>query len=190
MNPLPALMLAVFALAPPAQAPPYVTVLEGATASVPSPAAEPDKWLLAFVDVKTTGLVPGYHEMIDVGIVMTDLEGKAIDYLLLRIQPKHPERTSPGARAVNAFDPERWEKLGALAPEAAVDRIVSFHRAVARDRHVLMVAFNSQFDAAFLDQLFRGANRSWREIYHYFVLDLPSMTRRQRRAARNPPRSD
>lgn len=38
-----------------------------------------------------------------------------------------------------------------------------------------MVAFNSQFDAAFLDHLFRTANRSWREMYHYFVLDLPSM---------------
>jgi GH24 family phage-related lysozyme (muramidase) len=38
-----------------------------------------------------------------------------------------------------------------------------------------MVAFNSQFDAAFLDHLFRSRGSSWREMYHYFVLDLPSM---------------
>ena len=38
-----------------------------------------------------------------------------------------------------------------------------------------MVAFNSHFDASFLDQLFRARDRSWREIYHYFILDLPSM---------------
>jgi hypothetical protein len=40
---------------------------------------------------------------------------------------------------------------------------------------VLMVAFNSHFDAAFLDHLFRSRERSWRELYHYFILDLPSM---------------
>ena len=38
-----------------------------------------------------------------------------------------------------------------------------------------MVAFNSHFDASFLDHLFRSNDRSWRELYHYFVLDLPSM---------------
>ena len=38
-----------------------------------------------------------------------------------------------------------------------------------------MVAFNSHFDAAFLDHLFRSQARSWRELYHYFILDLPSM---------------
>ena len=31
----------------------------------------PDQWLLAYIDVETTGLLPGHHEMIDVGIVMT-----------------------------------------------------------------------------------------------------------------------
>ncbi len=38
-----------------------------------------------------------------------------------------------------------------------------------------MVAFNSWFDTAFLDHLFREEGRTWREMYHYFVLDLPSM---------------
>ena len=38
-----------------------------------------------------------------------------------------------------------------------------------------MVAFNSHFDAAFLDHLFTSNSRSWRELYHYFILDLPSM---------------
>ncbi len=38
-----------------------------------------------------------------------------------------------------------------------------------------MVALNSQFDTAFLDHLLRSRDRNWRELYHYFVLDLPSM---------------
>jgi len=139
------------------------------------PDEAPGDWLLAFVDVETTGLIPGYHEMIDVGIVMTDIDGTELGELFIRIQPDHPERTDPGARAVNAFDAERWRELGAIKPEAAIDRIVEFHTATAGNRSTLMVAFNSQFDAAFLDHLFRSRNRDRREIYHYFVLDVPSM---------------
>jgi len=139
------------------------------------PDEAPGDWLLAFIDVETTGLTPGYHEMIDIGIVMTDLDGVELDRLFVRIQPQHPDRTEEGARAVNAFDEDRWRELGALSNAAAVAEIAGFHQRVAGDRNVLMVAFNAQFDAAFLDHLFRSADRSWRELYHYFVLDLPSM---------------
>jgi DNA polymerase III alpha subunit (gram-positive type) len=139
------------------------------------PHQKADDWLLAFVDVETTGLIPGYHEMIDIGIVMTNLDGAELGDLFVRIQPEHPERTQEGASAVNAFGEQRWRELGALSPASAIDRIVSFHDGIAGNRNVLMVAFNSHFDASFLDQLFRSEERSWRELYHYFILDLPSM---------------
>jgi DNA polymerase III alpha subunit (gram-positive type) len=155
--------------------PPYVRATETPRPESPSPAAMPAAWLLAFIDVETTGLVPGWHEMIDIGIAMTDIDGRVLDTLFLRIQPSHPERLSRGAQAVNAFDAARWKTLGALSPTAAVDSILAFHRRVAGSKPTLMVAFNSQFDAAFLDHLFRTSGRSWREMYHYFVLDLPSM---------------
>lgn len=137
-------------------------------------ALQPD-WLLAHLDVETTGLIPGHHEMIDLGMVITDSEGVELDRLFIRIQPEHPDRTAPEARAVNAFDAARWRALGALTPAAAVDSLIAFHRRVAGARPTLLVAFNSQFDAAFLDHLFRAHAASWRELYHYFVLDIPSM---------------
>lgn len=156
-------------------APAFVAASDTAPVAASSPASEPEAWRLAFVDVETTGLVPGWHEMIDLGVVMTDLDGGTLDSLFVRIQPSHPERTADGARAVNAFDAERWRQLGALAPTAAVDSLRAFHRRVAGSGPVLLVAFNSQFDAAFLDHLFRAEGASWRELYHYFVLDVPSM---------------
>jgi DNA polymerase III alpha subunit (gram-positive type) len=139
------------------------------------PDENPDAWLLAFVDVETTGLIPGHHEMIDIGIVMTDLAGFELGELFVRIQPEHPERTDEGARAVNAFDADRWRELQALSQHAAIEKILTFRNEIAGDKNVLMVAFNSHFDTAFLDHLFRSQDRSWRELYHYFVLDLPSM---------------
>ncbi|MGI9199547.1 MAG: 3'-5' exonuclease [Woeseiaceae bacterium] len=139
------------------------------------PNDDPDNWLLAFVDVETTGLIPGHHEMIDIGIVMTDLKGVELGELFLRILPEHPERTADGARAVNAFSAERWRELNALSKREAIDAMLAFHNSIAGDRNVLMVAFNSHFDTAFLDHLFRSQDSSWRELYHYFVLDIPSM---------------
>jgi hypothetical protein len=106
---------------------------------------------------------------------MTDLDGIELGELFLRIQPEHPERTDDGARAVNAFDVDRWRELGAASQHEAIDQILVFHKEIADDRNVLMVAFNSHFDTAFLDHLFRSQDRSWRELYHYFVLDIPSM---------------
>lgn len=155
--------------------PPYVKLVEGTTPTVPWPSEAPGDWLLAHIDVETNGLVPGWHEMIDIGLVMTDLDGSVIDSLFVRVQPEHPERTSPGAVAVNAYDHAKWDSLGALGPVEAVDRILAFHQRVAGTKNVLMVAHNCQFDAAFLDHLFRRANHSWREMYFYYVLDIPSM---------------
>lgn len=152
-----------------------VLVLPCAAQETQWPSQEPERWLLAFVDVETTGLQPGFHEMIDIGIVMTDLDGIELDEFHIRIQPEHPERTEDGARAVNAFDEDRWRELGAASPTDAVRKISEFHRRTANTRSVLMVAFNSHFDAAFLDHLFRAADADWRDLYHYFILDLPSM---------------
>lgn len=160
---------------PASATPAFVTAAATAPVAASSPASEPAAWRLAFVDVETTGLIPDWHEMIDLGVVMTDLDGRTLDSLFVRLQPSHPERTAEGARAVNAFDAERWRQLGALAPAAAVDSLRAFHRRVAGNGPVLLVAFNSQFDAAFLDHLFRAEGASWRELYHYFVLDIPSM---------------
>jgi len=139
------------------------------------PSEAPNDWLLAHIDVETTGLLPGYNEMIDIGIVMTNLDGVILDSLFLRIKPQYPERLAQGAFEVNAFDPERWNELGALSIASAVDSIISFHKKIAGDKQVLMVAYNSHFDAAFLDHLFRSVHKTWREIYYYFILDIPSM---------------
>ena len=78
--------------------------------------------------------------MIDVGIVMTTLEGDILDSLFLRIQPANPERLSPGAKAVNAFDADHWQKMGALHQSVAVDSIIAFHKRTAGGKYVLMVA--------------------------------------------------
>ena len=55
-----------------------------------SAAAGADR-LLVHVDVETTGLEAGYHELIDAGVVITTTDGVIVDQLFLRIMPDHPE---------------------------------------------------------------------------------------------------
>ena len=137
------------------------------------PSEGPQNWLLAFVDVETTGLQPGYHEMIDIGVVMSDLDGNELGRFFKRIMPDHPERLSDGAAAVNGFSLARWQTLNPLSSRAVVDSLIHFHKSIARGKNVLMVAFNSHFDASFLDRLFRNAGKSWRDLYFYVILDIP-----------------
>lgn len=139
------------------------------------PPEAPAEWLLSFIDVETTGLVPGHHEMIDVGVVLATLDGDEVARTFIRIMPDHPERTSPEVPAINGFDVNKWRAHRALAKQTAVDSLVSFYGVHTAGRRVLMVAYNSKFDAAFLDHLFRGTGHTLDEIHYYYVLDLPSM---------------
>ena len=143
--------------------------------TLPPPAAAPERWLLAHVDVETTGLAPGWHEMIDIGVVITELDGTELDRLFLRIMPAHPDRLDPGAAAVNGFSVARWQALGSISEAEAVTALRAFHARVAGDRAVLFTAYNSWFDIAFVDHLFRAQDATWRELWHYHVLDVPSM---------------
>ncbi len=59
--------------------PPFVSAVDQATVVRTAPTENPADWLLAIVEVETTGLVPGFHEMIDLGLVMTDLDGRVVD---------------------------------------------------------------------------------------------------------------
>ncbi|HEX8642706.1 MAG TPA: 3'-5' exonuclease [Allosphingosinicella sp.] len=150
-----------------------------APAAAQGPAASPDlapaRYVLAHVDVETTGLDPAFHEMISIGMIYTDLEGVEIGRIDLRIMPPHPERIEAGARAVNGFDPALWRRQGAIDEGEAVRRIRAFHDAMRGDRTVIFTAYNVWFDQAFLTAMLRRQGSEWRDLYHYQVLDIPSM---------------
>lgn len=139
------------------------------------PDRQPEKWGLAIIDVETTGLIPGYNEMIDIGLIYIDLDGNILGEFFTRIQPDHPERASEGAKAVNAFSPERWEELGAISEPDAVAALKAFHQTHKGKRRIMLTAFNSWFDAAFLQAFLAEEGENWRDMYHYHVLDIPSM---------------
>ncbi len=135
---------------------------------------EEDDWLIAFTDVETTGLNPGYHEIIDVGIVLTEPEDGEVASFHRRVMPEHPERTQPEAARCNGFSVERWQKYETLSPDETVEAIMDFYEEKAADKNVMMSAYRSSFDAAFLDHMFRNAGKHT-DMVHDYVMDLPSL---------------
>jgi len=157
------------------QAPRFVDIADAPRDQRGTPATRPEEWRLMFVDMETTGLVSGWHEMIDIGLVLTDLSGVPIDSLYLKVQPEHPERLSAHARELNGFDVQRWRNEGALRPSAVADSIILFRERAAAGKSVNLVSINVAFNTAFLDGLFRDSDRSWRELFYWQPLDVPSM---------------
>jgi DNA polymerase III alpha subunit (gram-positive type) len=145
------------------------------------PQAEPllaleKSWVMAHLDVETTGLVAGHHEVVDLGIVYTTVNGEVLDRWYRRIQPQHPERTSPEAAKINGFEPAVWKKLGAIDPAQAVRSLLDFERNRFVGRRVVRVAYNSKFDAAFMDHLLRVHGAAFDQPHQsYYWLDVPSM---------------
>lgn len=139
------------------------------------PDTRPDVFILAHIDVETTGVDPAHHEIVSIGMIYTDLDGREIDRLDLTIMPPHPERIDPGAAAVNGFDVALWRERRAMNEGEAARRVAAFHHGARGERTVLFTAYNSWFDQAFLSAMLKRQGIEWRELYHYHVLDIPSM---------------
>lgn len=139
------------------------------------PDTKPGDFVLAHIDVETTGLDPARHEIVSIGMIYTDLDGREIDRLDLTVMPPHPERIDAGAAAVNGFNVALWRARKAVTEAEAARRLAEFHRAARGGRTVLFTAYNSWFDQAFLSAMLKRQGVQWRDLFHYHVLDIPSM---------------
>jgi DNA polymerase III epsilon subunit-like protein len=155
----------------------------------PRRAVAPNPTIIAIVDVETTGLDPAHHEMVDLGAVYLLHDGRELGRFFVRIHPPHPDRLDPGAAAVNGYSPARWRSLDAVDEAEAVQQWRRFHERMMRAAQapvvphdpasppvtVTFAALNAWFDQSFTDALLRRHGSSWRELFHYQILDLPSM---------------
>lgn len=138
-------------------------------------ASDQDSRLLVHIDVETTGLVAGYHELIDAGVIVTTIDGDIVDRLFLRMMPDHPERLDPGAAAVNGFSVSRWRSLDALEADQGARTLNAFLLKYSTDYQLIFTAFNVGFDQRFIMHFLKSHNLAFNTFFHYMVLDLPSM---------------
>ena|SRR3989344_2802450 len=127
---------------------------------------------LAFIDVETTGLEVGKHEVIEVGCVLVSQElgskepsFSVIDEFELKIKPKRIEIADPVALKVNKYDPANWVFAHELSEAMKVF--------ASRTEGFVMVAHNVIFDHSFLEQAFKDTGLE--NKMHFHRLDTLSM---------------
>ena len=107
---------------------------------------------LAFVDIETTGFLPGEHEMIELGVVLVRQigdEGKefeVIEEFEMKIKPEHIETANPQSLKVNGYDPAQWIFANTLTEAMKVFG--------AKTRDAIFVAHNVTFDYSFIEKAF------------------------------------
>ena len=94
---------------------------------------------LAFIDVETTGLKSGYHEIIEVCIITPKQTYHQ------RVKPIFLTRIDPAATAVNGYSPKEWEN--AITPKEAAQDI-----AYILKNHIIC-GHNPRFDIDFIEDL-------------------------------------
>jgi DNA polymerase III alpha subunit (gram-positive type) len=121
---------------------------------------------LAITDVESTGDVPGFHEMLEIGLVICDPQTFEIyDKWSVKIKPKHFETAIPKAMERNSYKEEDWREAGSL--EDAM-KIYS-----EKTKDCVFYAYNVTFDWAYISHGFKTTGVKDQMDYHRF--DVMSM---------------
>lgn len=128
---------------------------------------------LAFVDLETTGLDPGRHEIIEIGCLLARQIPRAgrgpevefIEDFEIRVKPRHLETAEPEALRITGYNEADW--LFATELNQALKTLVD------KTAETIMVGQNVTFDWSFLTRAF--SDTGVRPKFHYHRLDLMSM---------------
>jgi DNA polymerase III epsilon subunit-like protein len=98
---------------------------------------------LAFIDIETTGLNPGYHQIIEIAII-TEIDGKT-DVYCTKIKPNDIHRADKKALQINGYNEIEW--IDAPYDYEVVDEIAE------KLNGCTLVGHNVQFDHEFIEDL-------------------------------------
>jgi DNA polymerase-3 subunit epsilon len=122
---------------------------EVTSAKKPTPAETPtDKGPMQarpmlFLDLETTGLNPGIHEICEIGAILVSQPGyERIQTFERKVKPEHIETATPEALQINHYSAEKWADAVSLK-EALTDL-------AALAKGSVLSGFNVTFDWAFL----------------------------------------
>lgn len=133
--------------------------------------------LLAAVDVETTGLIVGYHDLIQIAVVPLDATIKPIQGVMpfyMNLTPHYPEHIDKGLLASNKI-PIMDIIRSSIDPDKVADLFDEWFDALnlpvtAKDHKKLMPLWsNGQFDRSFLMQWLGPENYS--NYFHFHERD-------------------
>lgn len=110
--------------------------------------------VMAVLDVETTGLVAGYHEIVQVAILPLDVNLDQLDVspFYMNIRPEHPNRADPVAMRVNGLSLEKLKN----APDKCqvADTLDEWFRELnlPLNKRLVYLTQNAPFDVSFMKE--------------------------------------
>lgn len=117
---------------------------------------------LLFLDLETTGLNPGVHEITEIGaLLVSQPEFEVLKTFEAKTLPTHLETASPEALQIGHFDAALWQKEGRPLKEALLELSEIGQGAI-------LAGFNLTFDWAFLQNSFNEVGLPDPFYYHRY----------------------
>lgn len=131
--------------------------------------------LLCAVDTETTGLVAGFHDVIEVAVVPLDADLQPMKGILpfeMFLHPKRPQNIAGEAMKVNGIDLAKVQVEG-FDPWSGAERFDDWFRnklCLAQGRKIAPLAMNWPFDSGFLKDWLGPS--TFNDLFHYHYRDL------------------
>ena len=116
----------------------------------------------ASIDVETTGLISGVHEIVEMSIILHNEKFMPMERFTTAIKPMHPERADMDALLANGLS--LVELKTAPTPPQIRNAFFQWHQDVAQGRRIIPLGHNFSFDKSFL-KLFFG---DYYDEYFYY----------------------
>lgn len=134
------------------------------------------KHMLA-IDLETTGLKPGYHEITEIGAVLLDKTLQELGTFETLVRIDHPERGLEGGFNVFEYtniDPKDLEKAPKLKESLrSLETFVRGHTSSFNLGQVVIFGQNPRFDCGFLEAAYDSLG--WKFPYDFHVIGLESV---------------
>lgn len=131
------------------------------------------------IDCETTGLIPGFHDILQIAIIpLTPMfePSKELPYFEMRLKPKRPENASLQATQINRISLDKAMAHG-VDPWDALDRFDEWFRRLnlPEKKQIIPLGHNYlAFDRLMIRDWFAGTliptnqNTGWANYNHYF----------------------
>lgn len=124
-------------------------------------------------DTETTGLKPGYHEILHLAGILVDSGLNEIGRGEFKVHPNFPERAECDALNINGIDLKTW-KATCETHREAIDRLHNW--ILTRNNkpgEIMLAGYNVFFDIGFYDAMLESVGK--KDIFSYRKIDIMSL---------------
>ena len=115
------------------------------------------------IDVETTGLLAGVHEIVEITLVLHDKNFKPLERFITQIKPMRPELAEPEALITNGL--KLHELKDAATPAQVRNAFSQWHEEIVQNKQLFPLGHNyGSFDKRFLEIFF---GRFYSDYFYY-----------------------